>query len=282
MLANPDLISDHSGLTELKDVSSSGVSSDISGECEQTEQTSKPSGTYELYTPADESVVTDPVPTASDAEVSTAVDLTASNAEVSTAVDLGKTSLSLTRLQDHNKKGRFEVTPVLDEDVRTRSQANKSGVSEVSEVSSEVLMTTELPVYSVTIPTSKHNSIDCLEAKHAELERLKEFDVYEEVSDTGQYCISTKWVIVQKGPKVKARLVARGFEEDLASAVDSPTISKPCVRMLLAIAASNQWVIRSTDIKSAFLQGQVLIRDVFLKPPKESNTQQGKNWKLQD
>ena len=50
--------------------------------------------------------------------------------------------------------------------------------------------------------------------------------------------------------------------------------------MILAIAASNNWVIKSTDIKSAFLQGQPMEREVFLKPPKESDTQSGHLWKL--
>ena len=115
----------------------------------------------------------------------------------------------------------------------------------------------------MTVPRGRHNSIDCIEAKNEELSRLKQFDVYEEVPGEGRSCISTRWVIVQKGEKIKARLVARGFEEDLASAVDSPTIGKPCVRMILSIAATNKWRIRSTDIKSAFLQGQVIMRDVF-------------------
>ena len=34
------------------------------------------------------------------------------------------------------------------------------------------------------------------------------------------------------------------------------------------------------DIKSAFLQGQCIDRDVFLKPPRESDTPQGQVWKL--
>ena len=50
--------------------------------------------------------------------------------------------------------------------------------------------------------------------------------------------------------------------------------------MVLAIAASKGWTIRSTDIKSAFLQGEHLEREVFLTPPKESSTPQGHIWKL--
>ena len=79
---------------------------------------------------------------------------------------------------------------------------------------------------------------------------------------------------------MKARLTARGFEEDVVSAVDSPTIGKNCVRILLAMAASKHWTIKSTDVKSAFLQGQELQRDVYLQPPKEACTSKEDIWKL--
>ena len=62
--------------------------------------------------------------------------------------------------------------------------------------------------------------------------------------------------------------------------MDSPTIGKNCVRIVLAIAASQHWIIKSTDIKSAFLQGQPIERDVYLKPPKEACTESGHIWKL--
>ena len=71
----------------------------------------------------------------------------------------------------------------------------------------------------------------------------------------------------------KARLVARGFEESSENLKkDSPTCSKESLRMLLAIISSNNWKLHSLDVKSAFLQGSLLERDVFIKPPKEANT----------
>ena len=161
-------------------------------------------------------------------------------------------SRALARLQDFNNPGFLELD-------------NNPDLAEVN---------------SVTIPSARHNDSECMEAKFHELERLRHFDVFEEVDDHGEMCISTKWVIVQKSIKVKARLVARGFEEDLVAAVYSPTVAKPCVRLVLAIAASQGWIIQSTDVKAAFLQGQLITRDVYLKPPKESETKQGKIWKL--
>merc|ERR1711923_372057 len=88
-------------------------------------------------------------------------------------------------------------------------------------------------IFAVNIPRNEQNSPECLEAKREELTRLQEFGVYEEVPDQGQACISTKWVMVKKGERIKARLTARGFEEDIISVVDSPTTGKNCVRILI-------------------------------------------------
>ena len=61
---------------------------------------------------------------------------------------------------------------------------------------------------------------------------------------------------------------------------DSPTVGKGTMRIFLAISSSNNWTVKTTDIKSAFLQGQELRRDVYIKPPRESSTGQGIVWKL--
>ncbi len=110
-----------------------------------------------------------------------------------------------------------------------------------------------------------------------ELNKWKEFHVYNEVPDIGQRCISTRWVCTiketSKGNIHKARLVARGFEDLERNSVqkDSPTCAKESLRMLLAITAQRSWEIKSMDIKTAFLQGSNLTRNVFIKPPKEAN-----------
>ena len=117
-------------------------------------------------------------------------------------------------------------------------------------------------VYMVTIPKSRHQDDDCIQAKEEELKKLRDFQVYEEVQNFGQRPISTRWILWKKGSTTRARLVARGFEESLDSYVDSPTIGKCVVRIVLCIAVSYGWTIQSTDIKSAFLQGLPLERDV--------------------
>ena len=98
----------------------------------------------------------------------------------------------------------------------------------------------ENQVYMVTIPRSRHGDEDCVAAKEVELEKLRSFDVFEEVPFADQQCLSTRWVLWMKGQEVRARLVARGFEEDLRAGTDSPTVSKSTVRLVLAITVGKR------------------------------------------
>ena len=138
----------------------------------------------------------------------------------------------------------------------------------------------ENKVYMVTIPKSQQNNPDCHKAKQTELEKLKNFDVYEEVPNIGQTSISTRWILWKKKDEIRARLVARGFEEVLDGTVDSPTIGKCVMRLAISLAVSKHWMIQSTDIKSAFLQSQPMDREVFIIPPTEAESQPGYIWKL--
>ena len=79
---------------------------------------------------------------------------------------------------------------------------------------------------------------------------------------------------------MRARLVARGFEEAEEVPSDSPTVDKCNIRIALAIAASKGWSIKCSDVKSAFLQGKELERLVTMTPPKEAQVTKGKLWKL--
>ena len=72
----------------------------------------------------------------------------------------------------------------------------------------------------------------------------------------------------------KACLVARGFEEENLNNIckNSPTCCKDNFsRLVLSVIVSNSWIIHSLDIKSPFLQGKKIDRDVYLKPPKETD-----------
>ena len=120
-------------------------------------------------------------------------------------------------------------------------------------------------------------------AKQEEIAKWKHFATFVEVPNTGQKCISTRWVCTRKikAGKVtyKARLVARGFEEETKHLkTNSPTCAKESLRFTLALISSKSWKLHSLDIKSAFLQGSEMKREVFIRPPTEAKT--SSLWKM--
>ena len=126
---------------------------------------------------------------------------------------------------------------------------------------------------------------DFAEAKELELKSWKDNNVYTEVRDEGQEWISSRWVLAYKdkdGIKTpKARLVIRGFEEDTKDIEKaSPTCSSEGLKMVLTVMAQNNWKPRTMDIKTAFLQGNNLEREIFIKPPCE-NRKNNTLWKLE-
>lgn len=124
-----------------------------------------------------------------------------------------------------------------------------------------------------------------MQAKHTELNNWKRNDVFEEVKDEGQKCISTRWVCTLKempdGVIPKARLVARGFEEINTQELpkDSPTCASESLKMIMAVICPKKWQLNSMDIKAAFLEGKELTRNVYIQPPQEAQSK-GTLWKL--
>ena len=133
------------------------------------------------------------------------------------------------------------------------------------------------------IPVKEHGREECIIAKNKELAAFDEFNVYEEVQDRGQEALSSRWVLTDKSTKeekkIKARLVVRGFEEKVKVQVDSPTGSRETLHMLLTVAATQGWRIKSGDVKSAYLQGEKLDREVYMVPPVEKK-KPGVIWRL--
>ena len=65
-------------------------------------------------------------------------------------------------------------------------------------------------------------------------------------------------------------MAVRGDQEVIDDVrTDSPTINKVNVELFFLVAASMKWNIKTSDVKSAFLQGMSLDRDVFVRPPKK-------------
>ena len=151
----------------------------------------------------------------------------------------------------------------------------------LKDIEYEKIPDTPEEIHAVMVPKHRQKDPDCLKAKEEELSKLKDFGTYSVVKDVGQYRISTTWVVCQKESGVKARLVARGYEEIADVPSDSPTMNKSSLRMILALAASKNWLLETTDIKSAFLQGDKINREVFVKPPREAKLDKGYLWRLE-
>ena len=114
------------------------------------------------------------------------------------------------------------------------------------------------------------------------MQQWKLQNVYTEVEDCDQETMSLRWVIRPKlidgVSSVKARLYARGFEEEKLYRTDSPTASREGKRVSLSLIASNGWTLNLFDVKTAFLQGRPIERDLYVPPPKEAKST--KLWKL--
>lgn len=118
-----------------------------------------------------------------------------------------------------------------------------------------------------------------------ELNNLKDNHVFTWVDDHGQSAVSSKWVFTHKqidgSSSLKARLVARGFEgRQFSERTDSPTCSRQSLRIVFVVCCAMGWQLNSLDITSAFLQGNAINREVFIRPPAEMG-EEGKVWKLQ-
>ena len=86
----------------------------------------------------------------------------------------------------------------------------------------------DMSIYTVELPVSEHGRPEVKEAKEAEIDNLLDYDVFEEGKDEGQDTIGSKWVMTAKEKhdghkqKIKARLVAFGFQETMRPKSDSP------------------------------------------------------------
>ena len=80
---------------------------------------------------------------------------------------------------------------------------------------------------------------------------------------------------------LKLSKVAKEFEENLHNFLKTHQhVIKIHLELTLAIIATNTWELRAIDLKTAFLQGNKLIRDIYLKPPVEANCEINFVWKL--
>ena len=179
------------------------------------------------------------------------------------------------------EKVNLETIQEEGEEVNTVKNTNETENSEIE--NNEVFFCQPDEVFYSQI-FNNFTEKETLEAKLNELKSWEENEAYEEVERKDQSIISTRWVtrpkITEGKMKVKARLVLRGFEENINFRTDSPTCRRESVRILLFILSNYKWELKSIDFKTAFLQGNQIKREIYILPPKETHTDTNKIWKI--
>ena len=145
----------------------------------------------------------------------------------------------------------------------------------------------EFICYVEFVDPSKYGDPEVIAAKQKELNHFLDYDVYVEVRDVGQRRITCSWVITYKMIDgklgIKARLVCNGNQARLMNPdqkIDSPTVKRVSIKIMMTIAANEGWSVRCQDATSAFLQSKEMNRDIFVAPPKECQYSSPTLWRL--
>ena len=131
------------------------------------------------------------------------------------------------------------------------------------------------------------NREQALEGMKQEIRSMKAQQVYTEVSFSNltkaqSKVIKSRWVLRQKGNRVRARIMAKGYTEEVNDN-DDIYASTPifCVRLLLTLTLTFNWIVRTVDISTAFLHAKAATEDLFMFPPTEVyNPEDHIVWKL--
>ena len=113
---------------------------------------------------------------------------------------------------------------------------------------------------------------DWKEACQYEIDALAKNETWDLVDlPPGRKAVKSKWVFKLKSDgRFHARLVAKGFTQIPGLDFDetfSPVARFESLRLLLALAALEDWHIHQMDVKSAFLNGE-LEEEIFMEQPK--------------
>ena len=219
--------------------------------------------------------------------VSSFVDI--NNDEKSSESNMDKTDRRISFEDDSNENKSFDLNKNkslnFDDSKSLNSDLQKDTVGTYWMKVENSECSDELTTYVVEVPVHQHNRQDVKMAKEVELKNLMDYETFEEVADVGQERITSRWVVTTKEvhdgqkTKCKARLVARGFQEEVSPQSDSPTVLRESNKLFTAVAANAGFNIVSIDIRAAFLQSKELKRDVFVVPPKDIS-KVGIIWRL--
>ena len=143
-------------------------------------------------------------------------------------------------------------------------------------------------VYVTMVPTREHGLPEVKAAKEKEIQHFRDYEVFQEVPDEGQERITSAWVVTRKTidgkPGIKARLICHGSQMKLQTGdtqkIDSPTVKRTSVKILMTLAAQYGWEVKCQDVTSAFLQSKKLVRKIFVQPPKEMGYEEAILWLL--
>jgi len=123
------------------------------------------------------------------------------------------------------------------------------------------------------------------EAKQAELDAHAQRGTWilRNAAQVNGTILGSRWVLTHKilpdgSTKHKARLVAQGHRQRPGQDFNVDDIYSPVIRMttlrtILSLAATQRWSLDQLDVSTAYLHAD-LIDKVFMRPPKELNTQQ--------
>ena len=163
------------------------------------------------------------------------------------------------------------------EEVRFRRMDNFVGDAEAPRLASRLLEDPELLLMSAEEPTTfaaAEKDPSWWKAMLEEMWSIEENHTWELVDPpAGCRPIGLKWVYKVKRDehgaivKHKAQLVARGFVQQEGidfEEVFAPVARMESVRLVLALAAAKDWRVHHLDVKSAFLNGE-LMETVFVK-----------------
>ena len=116
-----------------------------------------------------------------------------------------------------------------------------------------------------------------LTTEHEQLTTLKVGDFLNETearsvaAKAGSRVISTRWVLVQKVDRVRARLVCRDYRSaglsSLRENIYAPTSSLDCLRLMICLAETSGSALLTADVSTAFLFAPLFTTEVVVFPP---------------